>query len=75
VFSTWLADSNVITFSLTYGITIIFSFAIGTILTGWILATYISRKLGGLTGDTYGALNELLETLLLLSIIIFVTAL
>ncbi|MDQ0917224.1 adenosylcobinamide-GDP ribazoletransferase [Paenibacillus sp. V4I5] len=73
LFSTWLADSHVITFSLTYGITIIFSFAIGTILTGWILATYISRKLGGLTGDTYGALNELLETLLLLGITIFVT--
>ncbi|MDT2263859.1 adenosylcobinamide-GDP ribazoletransferase [Paenibacillus larvae] len=24
------------------------------------------KKLGGLTGDTYGALNELLETLILL---------
>ncbi len=74
VFSTWLADSSVISFSFIYGLTIIFSFAIGTILTGWILATYISRKLGGLTGDTYGALNELLETLLLLGITIFVTS-
>lgn len=69
-----LADSSVISFSFIYGLTIIFSFAIGTILTGWILATYISRKLGGLTGDTYGALNELLETLLLLGITIFVTS-
>lgn len=74
VFSTGLADSSVISFSFIYGLTIIFSFAIGTILTGWILATYISRKLGGLTGDTYGALNELLETLLLLGITIFVTS-
>ncbi|MDQ0873454.1 adenosylcobinamide-GDP ribazoletransferase [Paenibacillus sp. V4I3] len=74
MFSTWL-DSSVISFSLFYGLTIIFSFAIGTILIGWLLATYISRKLGGLTGDTYGALNELLETLLLLGITIFVTAL
>lgn len=74
VFSTWLADSSVISCSFIYGLTIIFSFAIGTILTGWILATYISRKLGGLTGDTYGALNELLETLLLLGITIFVTS-
>ncbi len=71
---TWPADSSMVSFSLTYGLTIIFSFAIGTILTGWLLATYISRKLGGLTGDTYGALNELLEALLLLGITIFVTA-
>lgn len=33
---------------------------------GWALAGRMSRKLGGLTGDTYGALNELLESLLLL---------
>ena len=71
---TWSADSSVVSFSFANGLTIIFSFAIGTILTGWILATYISRKLGGLTGDTYGALNELLEALLLLGITIFVTA-
>lgn len=47
---------------------IVLSFAIGTFLAGWILATYMSRKLGGLTGDTYGALNELLEVLLLLGV-------
>ncbi|WP_261302341.1 adenosylcobinamide-GDP ribazoletransferase [Paenibacillus andongensis] len=74
ILSTWLADSSVTSFSFTKGLTIIFSFAIGTILTGWILATYISRKLGGLTGDTYGALNELLETLLLLGTTIFATS-
>lgn len=32
---------------------------------GWMMSRYLSRKLGGLTGDTYGAMNELLETLLL----------
>jgi cobalamin synthase len=32
---------------------------------GWGIARYLSLKLGGLTGDTYGALNELLEMLLL----------
>jgi adenosylcobinamide-GDP ribazoletransferase len=37
---------------------------------GWVLATTISRKLGGLTGDTYGALNELLEIILLLWIVL-----
>ncbi len=33
---------------------------------GWMISTYLYRKLGGLTGDTYGALNELIEILLLL---------
>ncbi|NEW08189.1 adenosylcobinamide-GDP ribazoletransferase [Paenibacillus sp. SYP-B3998] len=46
------------------------SFVIGffvlTFLGGYLAAVYISRKLGGLTGDTYGALNELLEAFLLL---------
>ncbi|KQX51755.1 adenosylcobinamide-GDP ribazoletransferase [Paenibacillus sp. Root444D2] len=71
IFPTWLAENSVTSFSIINGLTITFSFAIGTILTGYLLATYISRKLGGLTGDTYGALNELLETLLLLGISIF----
>jgi cobalamin synthase len=33
---------------------------------GWLIASYFSRKLGGLTGDTYGAVNEMLEVVLLL---------
>ncbi|MDR5584307.1 adenosylcobinamide-GDP ribazoletransferase [Paenibacillus larvae] len=37
-----------------------------TLLAGWGIASYLAKKLGGLTGDTYGALNELLETLILL---------
>jgi len=36
-----------------------------TLAVGWPLAERMSRKLGGLTGDTYGALNELLELVLL----------
>lgn len=36
-----------------------------TLAVGWPLAERMSRKLGGLTGDTYGALNELLELILL----------
>ncbi|MBD0380074.1 adenosylcobinamide-GDP ribazoletransferase [Paenibacillus sedimenti] len=47
---------------------IIGGFAVVTYLLGCLIALYISRKLGGLTGDTYGALNELLEVLLLLGI-------
>jgi adenosylcobinamide-GDP ribazoletransferase len=34
---------------------------------GWLAATYFSKRLGGLTGDTYGALNELVETAGLIS--------
>lgn len=28
----------------------------------WLLVRHFVRRLGGLTGDTYGALNELVET-------------
>lgn len=42
------------------------SFALGTYAAGCWIAAAISRKLGGLTGDVYGALNELLELILLL---------
>ncbi|AZH28548.1 MULTISPECIES: adenosylcobinamide-GDP ribazoletransferase [Paenibacillus] len=37
---------------------------------GTFVANRINRRLGGLTGDIYGALNELLETVLLLFIVI-----
>jgi adenosylcobinamide-GDP ribazoletransferase len=36
-----------------------------SLLSGVVLARWLSRKLGGLTGDTYGAMNEIIETLLL----------
>lgn len=36
---------------------------------GYLMSAYIHRKLGGLTGDTYGAMNELLEVLLLLLLV------
>lgn len=39
-----------------------------TAIVGTVLASYINRKLGGLTGDTYGALNEFVEMILLLVI-------
>ncbi|MNR33504.1 cobalamin synthase [compost metagenome] len=50
---------------------IVLSFTAITTLVGSGIAAYISSKLGGLTGDTYGALNELLESVLLLAVIIF----
>ncbi|AHM65015.1 cobalamin synthase [Paenibacillus polymyxa] len=37
---------------------------------GTFTANRINRRLGGLTGDIYGALNELLETVLLLFIVV-----
>jgi adenosylcobinamide-GDP ribazoletransferase len=39
-------------------------------LLGWAMAHFLYRKLGGLTGDTYGALNECLEMLILFSALI-----
>lgn len=54
---------------------IVIGFAVVTILIGGGIAAYISHKLGGLTGDTYGALNELLESLLLLAIVIVLPSL
>jgi adenosylcobinamide-GDP ribazoletransferase len=35
-------------------------------LAGWLISAYLNSKLGGLTGDTYGAVNELLELFLLM---------
>lgn len=46
--------------------------ALASLCIGWVIAAYMSRKLGGLTGDTYGALNELLELLLLLLCVVLI---
>jgi cobalamin 5'-phosphate synthase/cobalamin synthase len=48
------------------------AFPLLTFCCGYGIAAYLAHKLGGLTGDTYGALNELLETVLLLAIILFI---
>ncbi|WP_240548238.1 adenosylcobinamide-GDP ribazoletransferase [Paenibacillus lignilyticus] len=36
-----------------------------TVAAGWILCIWLIRKLGGLTGDTYGAVAEIIESILL----------
>ncbi|WP_051620879.1 adenosylcobinamide-GDP ribazoletransferase [Paenibacillus sp. UNC451MF] len=46
--------------------------AVGCAVIGVLISVFISRKLGGLTGDTYGAINELLETFLLLFLYIII---
>ena len=45
--------------------------ALLTYIGGSWMASAISRKLGGLTGDVYGALNELLEVMLLLAAVVY----
>ncbi|WP_148091984.1 adenosylcobinamide-GDP ribazoletransferase, partial [Paenibacillus sp. 598K] len=40
-------------------------------VTGAAGAWWLTRKLGGLTGDTYGALNEGVEALLLAAVIVY----
>jgi adenosylcobinamide-GDP ribazoletransferase len=45
-----------------------------TIICGGMAAVWLNRKLGGLTGDTYGAMNEVIETALLMAAIIWSNA-
>lgn len=49
--------------------------ALMTVSCGWLLAAWLNRKLGGLTGDTYGAMNEAIEAVLLLAAVIWMHAL
>jgi cobalamin 5'-phosphate synthase/cobalamin synthase len=49
------------------------AFPLLTFCCGYGIAAYLANKLGGLTGDTYGALNELLETVLLLAVTLLTT--
>jgi adenosylcobinamide-GDP ribazoletransferase len=46
-----------------------------TIVCGGIFAVWLNRKLGGLTGDTYGAMNEAVEAMLLFAAVIWLNAL
>lgn len=48
---------------------VILSMLIVTYGIGVAVATYVSRMLGGLTGDVYGALNEIIELGLLLTLV------
>ncbi|UHA76104.1 adenosylcobinamide-GDP ribazoletransferase [Paenibacillus sp. 481] len=52
---------------------LIATLAVAVSLLAWVCSRALSRKLGGLTGDTYGAINELIETAVLILItLIFV---
>jgi adenosylcobinamide-GDP ribazoletransferase len=39
---------------------------------GVTISVYLKRKLGGLTGDTYGALNEIIEAAMLLALTLYI---
>ena len=43
---------------------IYFIFLVATVLINYLVNTYISHQLGGLTGDTYGFVTEFTELLL-----------
>jgi len=43
-----------------------------TAIVGWLIAKWLKRKLGGLTGDTYGAMNEIVEALNVILVVIFI---
>ena len=42
---------------------------VGATLIAWVLGKSISGKLGGLTGDSYGAINEVIEMLALMAVV------
>ncbi|MGG2196298.1 MULTISPECIES: adenosylcobinamide-GDP ribazoletransferase [Paenibacillus] len=48
------------------GLRLALAFGLTAGVLGAVMSTYIARKLGGLTGDTYGAMNETIEAALLL---------
>jgi adenosylcobinamide-GDP ribazoletransferase len=62
----WIAgiDSNA-------ALIMLLAIVILTICCGGLLAAWLNRKLGGLTGDTYGAMNEAIEAALLFAAVIW----
>lgn len=51
-------------------IMLVFALLVLTSLCGGLLAIWLNKKLGGLTGDTYGAMNEAVEAAILLAAVI-----
>ena len=48
------------------------AWAVAAGLVGWAVARWLVARLGGLTGDTYGALNEVTEGVVLALALVFV---
>jgi adenosylcobinamide-GDP ribazoletransferase len=72
------AVATVITLAITAALVLLFSYTgllliPGIIVITSILAIYLKHKFAGLTGDTYGAINEVTEVTTLLLVIVIVT--
>lgn len=65
---------NIIDINNSYALILVLSAFLLTVLCGGMLAAWLNKKLGGLTGDTYGAMNEAIETALLLAAVIALNA-
>jgi adenosylcobinamide-GDP ribazoletransferase len=65
-----LAIATVIAIAISVGLMRLWGLALmaAISLVVFLLAGFLSRRLGGLTGDTYGAVNEVTETLTLILI-------
>jgi len=66
----WLAIATAITLASCLGLMRLRGLAVmaAAMLVAFLVAAWLSRKLGGLTGDTYGAINELVEVSVLILI-------
>jgi len=66
----WFTIATAITLASCLGLMWLSGLAVmaAAILIAILMATWLSRKLGGLTGDTYGAINELVEVSVLILI-------
>ena len=66
----WLAIATAITLASCLGLMWLNGLAVmaAAMLVALLMAYWLSRKLGGLTGDTYGAINELVEVSVLILI-------
>jgi adenosylcobinamide-GDP ribazoletransferase len=66
----WLVIATAITLASCLGLMWLRGLAVmaAAMLVALLVANWLSRKLGGLTGDTYGAINELVEVSVLILI-------
>jgi adenosylcobinamide-GDP ribazoletransferase len=64
----WLAIATLVALAISVPLLKLFGLALmaGIWLAAMIMAIFLKRRLGGLTGDTYGAINEVIEVLVLI---------
>lgn len=59
--------------SIGFGVSATLVSALTALAIGWGVSAWLARKLGGLTGDTYGAVNEITEIGILIAMILLET--